>query len=236
MIDRSESRAWGAVWQGLSEQWARSRFVRVGALLGCLILCAEALVRMGVWSSELSDRARELTASNRSEQVLLREVNWASRKDQAARQWAALESMLWEAPDNALVQASIQDALRGMSNRAGLPIRELSVSQQVPGKVRPSPVDRGAPLESGALPGAPGEVWSTARLDALGVGHWSVRMTLEFRRVPVMSFLNELAAYERALVVERLEIKIAQTPAVVELELRAFSRMPRSTPSRSAGS
>jgi hypothetical protein len=234
--DQQGGRSLRGAWLSVSYQWGRSRIARFGVVLAGVILCAEALFRVGAWSATLGDEARELDAANRTAQSLAGDSGWRARTEQAARQSAALEAMLWEASDDALLQASLQDALRAMATRAGLPIRELTVSRQLVGQAQPSQAGRGALPDAGADLGSPRGSWNTAALESMGVGHWSVRMTLEFKRIPVMMFLNELTAYEKALVIERFEIKLMQAPPTLELELRVLSRATRGSSSRMGGS
>ena len=222
MRARLGSSRWVELRDDLAEQWRRSRLLRLFTLLALVILIVEGLLRLGSFSSGLAERARELQASNRIAELQLRDTAWATRLTQAQRQWQALESMLWQGADDALLQASIQDTLRSMATRSGLTVRELTVSRQLV-LSGPGPSGNSVPTTVAAKAASP-EPWSTAELDRRGIGQWTVRITLEFRRVPLMNFLSEVAAFEKALVTERVDVRVAQTPAAVELQLRALSR------------
>ena len=132
---------------------------------------------------------------------------WSARATEASSRVAAYASMAWAEPDLGLSEAALQDSLRLLTARLGVPVRELRVT-----RVEPLAV----PARSGA---------ASAPLQ-LPTGHVELRarLVLELQRGPVMVLLAELARSERSLVVDRMVWRGSAQSPQVELELRALAR------------
>ena len=186
---------------GLRAQWTENRRLRWGLWAIGVILFAQGLFLLG----DAVQASREQASSLRDEidrvRPLMREKAWSGRADDARQQLDALRSMLWPASDLGLAEASMQDWVRATAGKAGLSIRELAVSR---------------PVAAGTVIAASGP---TA---AAGPQPVRVRLVVDLNRLPLMGFLAELARNEKVVVVDRLMLRPAAQPALVEIELRAL--------------
>lgn len=205
--------------EGLSAlrlQWARSRILRFGVSAAVLIVAVEGLLQWRAHTEQLRSQATDLALAMSSERGLLRQAEWPARKIEAERQLRAVRSMVWQASDPALAQAGMLDWLRATATTSGLNVREAQATRQVG-------------LGTGAATGA-GASNDDAGLQRDGYVVWRVRMSLEFKRAALLVFLQELSAYPKVFVVERLQMRPGTPGAVVELELRAVSGTEGSRP------
>lgn len=201
----------------LAQAWAQTRSqwqsnVRLRGLAWCVL--ALLLLQVVLLAQDHADESRKALQVLRTEHQRLRAVPsataWGQRAEDAAQVLAAYEGMAWAEPDLGLSEAAVQDGLRTLCARLGLPLRELSV-----GRVQ-----------------SLGE----GRTVSLPPGHQLLRarLVVELKRSAVMALLAELSRGERALVVERLVWRAAGQPATVELELRALARSPGLVPATEA--
>jgi hypothetical protein len=185
----------------LRSQWVGNSRLRWGLLLIGGILWAQGLLLLGDVVQAWRDQASTLRDDIDRVRPLMRGAPWSGRADDARQQLDALRSMLWQASDAGLAEAAMQDWVRAAASKAGLNIRELSVS-------RPPP----AANEPGSASGAA----------VAGTRPIRIRLAVDFNRLQLMGLLAELARNEQVVVVDRLVLRPVSQPPQAELELRAL--------------
>ncbi len=209
----------------LREQWGRSGVIRLGTLAVCVLLAGEGLLTLREATQRLRAQTAELAATLSGHQALLRQSGWAARKLESQRQLQALETMTWQASDGALLQAGLIDWVRATALRSGISVREAVASRQVsatgaaaaeasPSQPAPSAVSGGSPLLDRI---------DLVALQRDGYDMWRVRVNVEFKRAPLLVFLQELYAHPKVAVVERLNLRLAPTGSLAEVEFRVIS-------------
>ena len=184
-------------------QLQSSRVLRWGVVAVGVLLWSEGLARLDGYSQRKLDEGRLVRSDVARLQALQREQAWPARLDDARRLLDLQERMLWQAPSAGLAEAALQDWLRSVCAKAGISVKDLQVSRTL------------AAVAPAAATGAPAEL---AAMRAHLVG--------EFRRLPVLGLLQEVALHERRLVVDRLLLMPAAQPPLFELELRAPTALP----------
>lgn len=215
--------ALGGALDGLRQQWRASRILRLGSVLAGCILAVEGLHRVGEAAVRLDEQSAEISLANQRLAADLKREPWSARLDEAGRHLQAARSLAWTAPDDALLQANLQDGLRALATKAGLEVREIRAARQLTD--RPDAA-AGAPRAGSGGPGAdpaPAQPW--AQLEADGVSVWRLKLVADFKKVSLVNFLAELSAQQPALVTERLQVRTGRFPSTLELELRALARV-----------
>jgi len=177
-------------------QLQSSRILRWGLVLVVVLLWSEGLARLDAYSLLKQEEGRQARGEVARLQALQREQAWPARREEARRLLDLQERLLWQAPSAGLAEAALQDWMRGISAKVGVGVKDLQVS-------RVAAVPK-------ALPQARAEL-----------GAMRVQLVGEFRRLPVLALLQEVALHERGLVVDRLLLMPASQPPLFELELRA---------------
>lgn len=214
--------ALGSALDGLRQQWRGSRILRLGSVLAVCILAVEGLHRVGEAAVRLDEQSAEISLANQRLAADLKREPWSARLDEAGRHLQAARSLTWAAPDEALLQANLQDGLRALATKAGLEVREIRAARQVTDR----PDAAGVPRAGSGGPGAdsaPVQPW--AQLEADGVSVWRLKLVADFKKVSLANFLAELSAQQPALVTERLQVRTGRFPSTLELELRALARV-----------
>ncbi len=191
----------------LRGQWAGNVRLRLGLMSIVVILWAYGLL---VGADFLTDRHKLLASL--SEQAarlapVAREQQWPVRAEEAKRQLAALQAMVWVESDLGLAEARFQDWLRATANTSGMVLRDLTLARVAAAGATPAVPS--AP-ESGRVGTAPQVI--TARLMA------------DLKREAMLAFLSELARSDRAVVVDRLMLRMATQPPTAEIDLRILAR------------
>ena len=197
-----------SAWAELRSQWQVNTRLRVGTWVIVAIIWVYALLLAGdaveglrknsLAIADEIDRLRPLTRGN----------PWPGRVDEARQQITALQAMAWAevgAGDIGLVEAALQDWVRATAAKAGLRVRELVLS-------RASAVAGDANPAAGARP---------AR--AAGGQPVRLRLSVEWGRAELLAFLAEVGRSERVVVVDRLVLRPAATPAGAEIDLRVWA-------------
>lgn len=216
------SPALGGALDGLRQQWRGSRILRLGSVLAVCILAVEGLHRVGEAAVRLDEQSAEISLANQRLAADLKREPWSARLDEAGRHLQAARSLTWAAPDEALLQANLQDGLRALATKAGLEVREIRAARQVTDR----PDAAGVPRAGSGGPGAdlaPVQPW--AQLEADGVSVWRLKLVADFKKVSLVNFLAELSAQQPALVTERLQVRTGRFPSTLELEVRALARL-----------
>lgn len=202
------SEALAQAWQQVRTQWHANARLRAGLWM-VLGLGLVQLLWMGL---DRVDARRAALDSLRAEAHRLRNVPsaqaWGERADQASQAVAAYAGMAWSEADVNLSEAALQDWLRTVSGRLGLPVRELTVARAQVSKSEDA------------------SVTSTGKVSPLPPGHVLLRARLvaELQRTPLLAFLAECARHERSIVVDRLVWRGAGQPLLVEMELHALAQ------------
>lgn len=197
--------------QQAGAQLRASRLLRWGLVLILALLWNEALLRGAELAQQWQQEAETAQGEVARLQSYQREQQWPNRANDARQLLDAQERLLWLAPSAGLAEAAVQDWLRGVAGKARVNVRELQVSRLgVPG-AGPPPA---APAASAPLP------VPVIRAHLVG----------EFRRMPVLALLNEVAVHERTLVVERLLLLPGLQAPSFELDLRAVVAPPPRAP------
>lgn len=192
----------------LRRQWQASRLLRVGVLATLALLASEGLFRTAEIGRGWQAQAELLSQRNATLKADLRQQEWSQRRDDARQQLLALRNMLWNEGDPALAQARVQDWLRAMAAKTQLPLRDLSVARQASDE---------------ASAGAAGAASAPMPLAGEDVQVLRAHLAADFKRLALLMFLAELAASEDVVVVERINIRTAQKPGTVTLDLRFLS-------------
>ncbi|MFN7695256.1 MAG: hypothetical protein ACK5O3_14570 [Burkholderiales bacterium] len=198
-------------WGELQAQWQASKLLRWGVWASAALFFTWILL---VGLDHVDARSGDLQALV-AEQQRLKAVPsaqaWSARADEAGASVAAFSSMAWAEPDLGLSEAALQDALRSLTARLGLTVRELRVVR----------------VEALAVPNSQGQPSKATGSLQLPEGHVELRarLVLDLQRGPVMLLLAELARSERSLVVDRMVWRGTAQPPQVEMELRALARV-----------
>lgn len=195
--------------ESLRGQWASNVRLRLGLLFIVAILWAYGLL---VGADFLTDRQKLLASL--SEQAarlapVAREQQWPARADEAKRQLAALQAMVWVESDLGLAEARFQDWLRATAGSSGLVLRDLTLA-------------RVAAATAGTAIAAPSASDASRAIAAPQV--ITVRLMAELKREALLGFLSELSRSDRAVVVDRLMLRMATQPPVAEIDLRILAR------------
>jgi hypothetical protein len=193
--------------ESLRGQWVDNVRLRLGLLSIVAILWAYGLL---VGADFLTERQKLLASL--SEQAarlapVAREQQWPVRADEAKRQLTALQAMVWVESDLGLAEARFQDWLRATAGSSGLVLRDLTLARVT---------------AAGATPAVP----SASDVGRAGAAPLVIaaRLTAEFKREALLGFLSELARNDRAVVVDRLMVRVATQPPVAEIDLRILAR------------
>lgn len=220
----------GAI-DSLGMQWRSSRLLRLATVLAICILAAEGLHQVGEAAKRLDERAAEINLSNQRLAADLKREPWSGRLDEANRHLQAARSLAWAAPDEALLQASLQDSLRTLATKAGLDVREVRVArlavERSDGAATPQPGAAAPAVE-------PTTVARWRLLESDGLSIWRLRLVADFKKVSLVNFLTELSAQQPMLVMERLQVRTGRSPGTLEIELRALARIGQEQPSSSS--
>lgn len=184
-------------WSELRSQWQVNVRLRGGVWLILSILWVYALLLGAEAVQALRKGSEALAGEVERLQPLTRANPWPARLDEARQQLAALRSMEWaegEGGDLGLTEAALQDWVRATAAKAGLRVREMSLS-------RPD----------AAAPGA-------------GSKALRLRMSTEWGRTELVAFLAEVGRSERVVTVERLLLRPGATPPGAEIDLRVSAR------------
>lgn len=194
------------------DQWHRSSVLRVGAWVVLVIVASEGLLALRQRTQALQAEATQLHAVVLAQRTAQRESGWGARKLESQRHVQTLESMLWQAPDAALLQAGLADWVRATATRSGLNVREISAQRQV--------------VSASGVPGvaSPAQDVDIAALQKEGFTVWRVRLNVEFKRAPLLVFLQELYTHPKVVVVDRLALRLAVSGSLAEMDLRAISK------------
>lgn len=193
-------------WAGLRSELQVNTRLRVGllAVLGIVWLYGLLVAGDAVQSARAGSDA--VAAEIERLRPLSRDNPWPARADDARQQLAVLRGMQWaDGAGNALglTEAALQDWVRSTAAKAGLRVRELSLSRTVS--------DAAADGGSGAASAAPAAGQAV-----------KLRLTADWGRAELVAFLAEVGRSERVIVVERLHMRPAATPASVEIDLRVW--------------
>ena len=149
-------------------------------------------------------RAEAVAEEIDSLRPLARGNPWTARLDDARQQLDALRAMQWPAAEVGLAEAAFQDWVRTTASKAGLRVRELSLSRTV-------------------LPATPAAAASARE----GAGTLiKLRLSVEMGRNELLAFLAEVGRYEQVVVVERLLMRPAQPVGSAEIDLRIRAGAP----------
>jgi hypothetical protein len=198
--------AWSQGVSALAQQWRETPRLRLGIWVIGAILWIYALLLVSDRVSADYKAAAELRDTIARTRPLARDPGWKQRAEDAARQRAAAQSLLWQADNLGLAEASFQDWLRSTADKAHLVVKDLNVS-------RSADASGGAPVSAAA----------PASAAAAGPVPIRARLTLEFQRTPLLAFLAEVGQSERVIVVDRLQIRTWSQPAAVELDLHVLA-------------
>lgn len=220
--------AWPQALAELRAQWEASLLLRMGLLGVLLLVSIEGLFRLEAYQVTLREKLQMVERDNADLRVQLKQQGWQQRRHDAQLQLDALQAMLWQADDESLAQAAVQDWLRGAASKAPLILRELSVAPQSESNAKRTG-------DMTVEPASPAAAKAPQRADVPLAGGGGVvtvraRASFEFKRLPLMLLLSQVAAHERVLAVDRLHLKLAERPAMVELDLHALVAMPETKP------
>lgn len=109
-------------------EWRSNARLRLGLLVVAAVLWLWLVLL-------LQDQARAWQAdaeATRAEIERLRPLQsatqWPQRAEEARKHLEAARAMMWTAASQGLAEADLQDSLRSWAEKAGLPVRELTVS------------------------------------------------------------------------------------------------------------
>ncbi|MDN3920967.1 hypothetical protein [Roseateles violae] len=188
-----------AIGQGLSQIRAELRG-NVRLRLGLFLIAATLWIwlvmllqdQAQVWRGEADEARVEMERLK----PLQSAGQWVQRAEEAHKHLETAKSMMWSAASQGLAEAALQDTLRSWSEKAGLPVRELTVS---------------------ASPGANGLVGAN-------VYPLRARLVVDMNRFGLMALLAELGRSPQVMVVESLRLRPVAQPARAELEVRVLFR------------
>lgn len=199
----------GAAWTELRSQWQTNTRLRVGAwlIVGIvwmygLLVAGEAVVKMREGSEALVTEIERL-------EPMTRNNPWPARVDETRQQLAALRSMEWAGGENAdlgLTEAALQDWVRAAAVKAALRVREMTLTRATSGAA--GVVGQGSAVV-GKSSGPDGQALK-------------LRLSVDWGRVELATFLAEVGRNERIVVVERLLLRPAATPPSAEIDLRVW--------------
>lgn len=203
--------AWVAAWAELRSQWQINTRLRIGAwaILGILWVYALLLASDGILA--LRNGTQALASDIERLQPMTRSNPWPTRVDDARQQLDALRTMEWvegEGGELGLTEAALQDWVRATAAKAGLRLREMTLSRG------------GAPPALSTSAGS-GDTAATTQPRGQAV---KVRMTADWDRGALVAFLAEVGRSERVVVAERLLLRPAATPPSAEIDLRVWAR------------
>lgn len=193
-------------WDGLRAQLQGNARLRLGAWLILGIVWIYGLLVVGDVVTAQAQRAAALVEEVERLRTPTGANPWPARIDEARQHLAALHSMQWAeggAGDLGLAEAALQDWARGTALKAGVRVREMSLSRSAEAAKGP-----------GAAPSP------TAAAQAI-----KLRMNLEWSAAELTAFLAEIGRYERVVVVERLLLRPATPGGTVEIDLRILAAL-----------
>ena len=211
-----------SAWADLRYQWQVNTRLRAGVwvIVGILwiyglLLVGDAVVNAQKASAMLVaeiDRLRPLTRAN----------PWPARVDEARERLTVLGGMGWaegDTGDLGLTEAAFQDWTRSTATKAGLRLREISLTRAGPAS------GEGSGAAGPSVAARPG-TGQTVKL----------RLTADWGRTEMVSFLAELGRSERVIVVDRLMLRLSATPPLVEIDLRVWAGASAVKPEQAAAS
>jgi hypothetical protein len=203
----------GSAWAEWRSQWQVNTRLRAGAWVIGAIVWVYALLVAGDGVEALRKSSQTLAAEIDRLHPLSRANPWPARIDEARQQVGVLQGMTWTegGGEVGLVEAAFQDWVRSTAGKAGLRVRELALARAATGP------------GAGDAPAARPSVGQAVKL----------RLTVEWGRAELLTFLSEVGRSERVVVVDRLSLRPATTPPVAEIDLRVLAR-PAAAPVRAA--
>ena len=193
-----------ALWAELQAQWTGNARLRAGLWVVLAIAWVYGLLLAGDAVEAERKRAEAVAEEIDSLRPLARGNPWTARLDDARQQLDALRAMQWPAAEVGLAEAAFQDWVRTTASKAGLRVRELSLSRTV-------------------LPATPAAAASARE----GAGTLiKLRLSVEMGRNELLAFLAEVGRYEQVVVVERLLMRPAQPVGSAEIDLRIRAGAP----------
>jgi hypothetical protein len=202
----------GQAWRLLRVQWWESPRARYGVWLAVLLLGLVGVQSLQEWRQAKVGEGELLTAELARWQAAPSLEVWKAREEEVSGRAAVVRAMVWRDAEIGLVESALQDWVRGTASKLGLPVRQIRVTRLEP--LRSAP-ERGAePVSAGDTPTEP-----------LPPSHVALRarVVFELKRGPLMNFLTECARNERAVVVERLSLRLLSQPMTAELDLRVVA-------------
>jgi len=188
-------------WQQALREWHANVRLRWGLRLivatVCVWLALLAQDQAQAWRVE----ADEVRSEFQRLQPLRAETQWAQRAVEAGAQLDAARALLWTAASQGQAEAKLQDTLREMCGKIGLPVRELTMAA----------VD--------AKPGADGSRPLRARL--------VIDMS---NRLALMALLAEIGRTPQMMMVDSLRLRPQTGPARAEIEVRVLFRPQEKAP------
>ncbi|MCX2865119.1 hypothetical protein OOZ63_25145 [Paucibacter sp. PLA-PC-4] len=170
--------------------------LRWGLFFICITLWVWSLLLLQdqaqIWRAEADEALAEVQRLKPVQSA----KEWPQRADDASKHLEAARAMMWPAASQGLAEAALQDTLRTWSEKAGLPIRELSVSSTSGGD--PALAVEGLPLRA--------------------------RLVVDFNRIGMMGLLSELGRSPKVMLVESLRLRPVMQPGRAELEVRVLYR------------
>lgn len=186
-----------AAWADLQAQWGANARLRMGLMAVVAILWGYGLLLMSDQTTALRGATESLGAELARVQPLAKERGWPQRADDARQQLTAVQGMQWTESDLGLVEARFQDWLRSTAVKTGLTVRDLAVLR--------------APSSAASGPGAAAQTIKA-------------RVLADHNRIALLGFLAELGRNEQVVVVDRMALRLASQPALVEFDLRILGR------------
>jgi hypothetical protein len=177
-------------------------FIAVISWIYASLLVADFLAERQKLVASLSEESARLAP-------LVREQQWPARADEARRQLAALQAMVWVESDIGLAEAKFQDWLRSTAGSSGLVLRDLTLGRGASASTVAATAAAPAASSASSVGAAPHVI--------------TARLTAELKREALLGFLSELARHDRAVMVDRLMLRMSTQPAGVEIDLRILA-------------
>lgn len=194
--ERPDAPPWRAAWLQMRSELQGNARLRLGLALIAATLCLWGLLLLQDQAASWNEQADAAQAEIERLKPLQSATQWPERAEQARKHHEALRAMLWSAASQGLAEAALQDTLRAWAEKAGLPVRELSVSAAAAGE----PAAAGQPVALRA------------------------RLVVDMDRIGLMGLLAELARSPRVMAVDSMRLRPAAVPARAEIEVRVLYR------------
>lgn len=187
----------GAAWRQARAEWQANVRLRWGVRLVVITLWIWlALVAQDhaqVWRTEAGEASAELERL----QPLRAQTQWSQRAEAARVQLEAARAMLWPSASQGQAEAALQDMLRELCTKAGLPVRELAVAAAAPAQ----------------------------QAGADGIRPVRARLVVDMgNRLALMGVLAEIGRSPRVMMVDSLRLRPQAVPARAEIEVRVLFR------------